>query len=166
MKIKKVKRGFHRGLATGLLVSVSMTLPATLLAAPKVEHASIVSVASQGNSEIAPSAASLPSSSQGDEGSVSAEVGANRRADLFDAETNSGLPSLDSDHRRKSSTATASAARFDSERKRPARRRVAAGTLGGLRILQRVLANGQSGVAWVSCSSDVKRLSRSATKRR
>ena len=52
MKLKKVKRSLHRRLATGLLVSVSMTLPATLSAA-KVEHATIVSVASQGNSEIA-----------------------------------------------------------------------------------------------------------------
>ena len=141
MKLK-VKRGFHRRLATGLLVSVSMTFPATLSAA-KVEHASIVFVASQGNSEIALPAASASSSSQGDEEPVSDQVGADQLADLPDVETNSGLPSLDSDHRRESSSITASAARFDSERKRPARRRVAAGTLGGLRILQRVLANGQ-----------------------
>ncbi len=142
MKLKKVKYGLHRRLATGLLVSVSMTLPATPSAA-KVEHASIVPVAWQGNSEVARSAASVSSSSKGDEDTVFDEVGTDRPADLFDVETNSGLPSLDSDHRRESSSTTASAARFDSERKRPARRRVAAGTLGGLRILQRVLSNGQ-----------------------
>ena len=144
MNLKKVKRGFHPGLATGLLVLVSMTFPATLLAA-KVEHASIVSLASQGNYEIAPAATSVSSSSQGVEGSVSANVGSNRPAfaDLFDVETNSGLSSLDSGHRRESSFATAPAARFDAERKRTAGRRVAAGTFGGLRILQRVFGNGQ-----------------------
>ncbi len=124
MKLKKVNRGLHRGLAAGLLISVSMILPATLSAA-KEEHASIVSVASQGNSEIAPSAASVSSSAQG-------------------VETNSGLPVLDSDHRRESSSTTASTARFDSERKRTAGRRVAAGTLTGLRILQLVFSNGQN----------------------
>ncbi len=148
MKLKRVKRSLHRSLATGLLVLVSMTVPATLLAA-KVEHATIVSVASQtivsvasqGNSGIAASAASVSSSSQGDEGTVSDQVRADRLADLPDVETNSGLPSLDSDHRRESSSTTAFAERL--ERKRPARRRVAAGTFGGLRILQRVFSNGQ-----------------------
>ena len=140
MKLK-TKYGFHRGLATGVLMLVSMSLPATLSAA-KVEHASIVSIALQGNSEIAPSAAS--GSSRGDKEPVFEEVGADRRVDLFDLVTNSGLLVVDSDHRRASSSAAASAARFDSERKRPLRRRVAAGTLGGLRILQRVLANGQN----------------------
>ncbi len=124
MKLKKVKRSLHRSLATGLLVLVSMTVPATLLAV-KVEHASIVPVAWQGNSEIAASAASVSSSSQG-------------------VETNSGLPVLDSDHRRESSSTTASAARFDSERNRSARRRAAASTLTGLRILQLVFSNGQN----------------------
>ncbi len=143
MKLEKMKHGLLRGLATGLLVSVSMTLPATLSAA-KVEHASIVPVAWQGNSEIAPSGASVSSSSRGDENAVSDQVGADRRADLFDLVTNSGLLVVDSDHRRASSSATASAARFDSERKRTAGRRAAAGTLGGLRILQRVFSNGQS----------------------
>ncbi len=143
MKPKKVKRSLHRGLATGLLVSVSVTLPATLSAA-KVEHASIVPVAWQGNSEIAPSAASVSSSSQGDEDTVFDEVGTDRPADLFEVETNSGLPSLDSDHRRESSSTTVSAARFYSERKRSVRRRVAASTLTGLRILQLVFSNGQN----------------------
>ena len=144
MKLTRVKPGLHRGLATGLLVLVSMTLPATLLAV-KVEHASIVSVASRGNSEIASSAAFLPSSSRRDEGSVSDEVGVTRRAgsDLVDVENNSGLPSLDSEDRQEASFSTASAARFDFERKRPVGRRVAAGTLGGLRILQRIFSNGQ-----------------------
>ncbi len=136
MKLKKMKRGLLRGLATGLLVSVSMTLPATPSAA-KVEHASIVPAAWQGNSEVAPSAASVSSSSQGDEDTVFDEV-------LFDVETNSGLPSLDSDHRRESSSTTASAARFDSERNRSARRRAAASTLTGLRILQLVFSSGQN----------------------
>ncbi len=143
MKLKKEKRGLHRGLATGLLVLVSMTLPATLSAA-KVEHASIVSVASQGNSEIVPSAASVSSSSQGDEDTVFDQVGADRPADLFDVETNSGLPVLHSDHTRESSSTTASTARFDSERKHTAGRRVAAGTVTGLRILQLVFSNGQN----------------------
>ena len=145
MNLKKVKHGFPPGLATGLLVLVSMTVPATLMAA-KVEHASITSLASQGSSEIVPSATSVSSTSQGDEGSVSANVGTNRPAfaDLFDVETNSGLSSLDSGHRRESSFATAPAARFDAERKRTAGRRVGAGTLGGLRILQRVFGNGQN----------------------
>ncbi len=150
MKLKKVKRSLHRSLATGLLVLVSMTVPATLLAA-KVEHATIVSVASQtivsvasqGNSGIAASAASVSSSSQGDEDTVSDQVGTDRLADLPDVETNSGLPSLDSDHRRESSSTTASAERFDSERKRSAGRRVARGTYGGLRLLQRIFSNGQ-----------------------
>ena len=142
MKLKKVKRSLHRSLATGLLVLVSMTVPATLLAV-KVEHASIVPVAWQGNSEIAASAASVSSSSQGDEGTVSDQVRADRLADLPDVETNSGLPSLDSDHRRESSSTTASAERFDSERKRWAGRRVARGTYGGLRLLQRIFSNGQ-----------------------
>ena len=142
MKLKKVKRSLHRSLATGLLVLVSMTVPATLLAA-KVEHASIVPVAWQGNSEIAASAASLFSSSQGDEDTVSDQVRADRFADLPDVETNSGLPSLDSDHRRESSSTTASSERFDSERKRSAGRRVARGTYGGLRLLQRIFSNGQ-----------------------
>ena len=141
MKLKKVKRGLHHGLATGLLVSVSMTVPGALSAA-KVEHASIVSVASQGDSEIVPVAASVSSSSQGNEDTVSDDRRA--RADLFDVETNSELALLDSDHRRESSLTTAPASRFDSERKRTARRRVAAGTLGGLRILQRVFSNGQN----------------------
>ena len=143
MKLEKMKRGLLRGLVTGLLVSVSMTLPATLSAA-KVEHASIVSVAWQGNSEVAPSAASVSSSSQGDEDTVFDEVGTDRPADLFDVETDSGLPSLDSDHRRESSFTTVSGARFDSERNRSARRRTAAGTLTGLRILQLVFSNGQN----------------------
>ncbi len=152
MKLKKVKRSLHRSLATGLLVLVSITVPATLLAAPKVEHATIVSVvsqtivsvASQGNSGIAASAAAVSSSSRGDEEPVSDEVGADRPADLFDVETNSGLPVLDSDHARESSSSTASTARFDSERKRTAGRRVAAGTVTGLRILQLVFSNGQN----------------------
>ena len=145
MKLKKVKPGLHRGLATGVLVLVSMSLPATL-SAVKVEHASIVSVASRGNFEIASSAAFLPSSSRRDEGSVADEVGSTRRAgsDRVDVETNSGLPSLDSEDRQEASFSTGSAARFDSERKRTAGRRVAAGTLGGLRILQRIFSNGQS----------------------
>ena len=142
MKLKKVKRGLHRRLATGVLVLVTMTVPATLLAA-KVEHASIVSVARQGSSEIAPSVASVSASSRGDEEPAAYGVGVDRRADLFDLVTNSGLRVVDSDDRRESSSTRVSAARFDSERKRPVRRRVAAGTLGGLRILQRVLANGQ-----------------------
>ena len=141
MKLK-MKRGFHRGLATGFLISVGMTLPATLSAA-KVEHATIVSVASQGNSEIAASAASVSFSLQGDEDTVADQVGDDRLADLPDVETNSRLPSLDSDHRRQSSPTTAPASRFDSERKRSAERRVAAGTLGGLRFLQRIFSNGQ-----------------------
>ncbi len=139
MKLKKMKRGLLRGLATGLLVSVSMSLPATLSAA-KVEHASIVSVARQGNSEIAPSPASVSSSSHGNENTSSDQVGADRLADLPD-ETNPGLPVLDSDHRRESLSTTA---RFDSEMKRSAGRRVAAGTLTGLRILQLVFSNGQN----------------------
>ena len=143
MKLKKVKRGLHRRLATGVLVLVTMTVPAALLAA-KVEHASIVSVARQGNSEIAPSVASVSASSRGDQEPVAYGVVADRRAEVFDLVTNSGLRVVDSDDRRESSSTTASAARFDSERKRPVRRRVAAGTLGGLRILQRVLANGQN----------------------
>ena len=145
MNLEKVKLSFHRGLATGLLVLVSMTVPATLLAA-KVEHASIASVASQGNSEVASSAASVSSSSRGDEDAASDEVGAGRPAfaGLFDVETNSGLLLLDSAHRRNSSFTTAPAARFDSERRRNAGRRAAAGTLGGLRILQRVFSNGQA----------------------
>ena len=144
MKLKKVKRHLHRGLATGSLVLMSMAVPATLLAA-KVEHASIVPIASQGNSEIAPWAASLSSSSQGGEDTASDEVGADRRAwaGLFGVETNSELPLLDSDPRRESSSATAPATRFDSERKRSAGRRVAAGTLWRLRFLQRVFSNGQ-----------------------
>lgn len=142
MKLK-MKRGFHRGLATGFLISVSMTLPATLSAA-KVEHASIVSVASQGNSEIVPSVASVSASSRGDEEPASYGVGVDRRADLFGLVTNSGLRVVDSDHRRESSSSTASATRFDSERKHTARRRAAEGTLGGLRILLRVLRNGQN----------------------
>ncbi len=143
MKLKKTKRGLLRGLATGLLVSVSMTLPATLSAA-KVEHASIVSVARQGNSEIAPSAASVSVSSRGDEEPVAYGVVADRHAEVFDLVTNSGLRVVDSDQRRESSSTTASAARFDSERKRTARSRVAAGTLTGLRILQLVFSNGQN----------------------
>ncbi len=145
MKLKKVKYGLHRRLATGLLVSVSMMVPATLLAGPRVEHASIVPIASHGNSEIAPWTVSLSSSSQRDEDTASDEVRADRPAwaGLFDVETNSGLPSLDSDHRRESSSGTASAERFDSERKRLAGKRVARGTYSGLRLLQRILSNGQ-----------------------
>ena len=145
MKLKKVKRSLHRSLATGLLVLVSMTVPATLFAA-KVEHASIVSVASHGNSEVVSLAASVSSRSQGDEDAASDQIGANRPAfaDLFDVETNSGLALLDSHPRRNSSFGSAPAARFDSERKRSAGRRAAAGTLGGLRFLQRVFSNGAS----------------------
>ena len=143
MKLKKMKRGLLRGLATGLLVLVSMTLPATLSAA-KVEHASIVSVASQGNSEIAPSATSVSSGSQGDEDTFLDHVAADRLADLPDVETNAGLPVLDSDRSQESSSTTVSAARFYSERKRSVRRRVAASTLTGLRILQLVFSNGQN----------------------
>ena len=145
MKLTRVKLGLHRGLATSVLVLVSMSLPATL-SAVKVEHASIVSVASRGNFGIGPSATFLPSSSRRDEGSVADEVGANRRAgaDLVDVENNSGLSAIDSEDRQEASFSTASAARFDSERKHTAGRRLAAGTLGGLRILQRIFSNGQS----------------------
>ena len=144
MKLKKVKRSLHRGLATGSLILVSMAVPASLLAA-KVEHASIVSVASQGNSEIAPwGAVSLSSSLQGDEEPVFDEVGADRpRADLFDVKTNSELPLLGSDPRREASSTSAPAARFESERKRSVGRRAAAATLGGLRLFQRVFSNGR-----------------------
>ena len=145
MNLKKVKPSLHRGLATGLLVSMSMTVPTTLFAA-KLEHASLVSVASQGNSDVALSAASLSSSSPSDEDAASDEVGANRPsfADHLNVETTSGLPQLDSTHRRNSSFATAPAARFDLERRRSAGRRAAAGTLGGLRFLQRIFSNGAS----------------------
>ena len=86
----------------------------------------------------------MSSGSQGYEDTFLDHVGADRLADLPDVETNAGLPSLDSDRSRESSSTTVSAARFYSERMRSVRRRVAASTLTGLRILQLVFSNGQN----------------------
>ena len=124
MKLKKVKRSLDRRLASGVLVLVSITVPAILLVA-KWSTPRSCPLPRKGTPK-SPRAAFRSSSSQGEEDTASDEVGAVRRwwAGLFDVETNSGLPLLDSDHRREASSTTAPAARFDSERKRSAGRRV------------------------------------------